>query len=80
MAVPMMDVGIVRVAVADRQMAVRMAVRFAAIPGEVVFVLVMQVMAVAMAVLDFLVGVGVLVAFRQVQPDAERHQCRGQPE
>ena len=83
MAMPMMYVRVMRVAMADGQVAVRVAVRFAAIPVEVVLVLVVRIVwivPVAVRVLGFFVCVRMLVSFSQVQPDADSHQSCGQPE
>jgi len=76
MAMPVMYVRVMRVAMADRQMAVRVVVRFAAIPVKVVLMLVMRIvriMPVAVRVFGFFMRMLVLVAFGQVQPDADRH-------
>ena len=78
--VPVMQVGVVRVAVRETAMPVRMGVRFAAVPREAVAMLVMLIVRVRMRVLDRLVHVVVLMALRQVQPHAERHERRGDPE
>ena len=76
----MMDVGIMRMAMADRQVSVRVAVRFAAVPGEVVLMLVVQIVAVAVRMFVFFMRMRMLVAFRQMQPDADTHQSGCQPE
>ena len=75
-----MDVGVVRVAVGNGIVCVRMRMRFGAIPREIVGVLVMDVMHVAVGMGDGFVRVHVLVAFGQVQPHADAHQYGGNPE
>ena len=80
MRVPMMHVGVVRVAMRDRYVAVRMRVRLHAVPREIVFVLMVFVVLVRVSVLERLVRVRVVVTFAHVQPDAERHQREREPE
>jgi hypothetical protein len=63
-----MQVGIVRVTVHQALVAVRMAVRLAAVPGEVMFVLMVLIMHVDMSVLDRLVDVPVLVPLGDMEP------------
>ena len=59
----------------DRLVTVCMSMRFAAIPFEFVYVLVMSIVAVPMRVLDYFVGMLVLVMFTEMQPNTEYHQC-----
>jgi len=61
-------------------MAVGMAVRLAAIPLEVMLVLVMLVVLVFVHVRHRLVRMLVLMALGKVQPHAKRHQGRRYPE
>ena len=63
-----------------RHMPMRMHVRFRAVPGEVMPVLVMLVVHVFMCVFEWLVRVLVLVMFGQMQPDAGSHQRGSDPE
>lgn len=72
-----------------REMGVRMGngqmhvwVRMRLVPGisKFVFVLVMLVMAMPMGVREPLMRVFMLVPFAYVQPDAERHRGRSNPE
>src|SRR5574343_802156 len=72
--VPVVDVRVMGVSVHQRGVVVRVAVRLAAVPGEVVRVLVVGVVAVRVVVVQGLVGVLVLVALAPVQPHAQRHQ------
>ncbi|AKU23504.1 hypothetical protein ACZ75_20630 [Massilia sp. NR 4-1] len=51
-----------------------------AIPPKIMFVLVVQIMAVGMTVLHRLVLMFMLVALGQMQPDAGRHERRRAPE
>lgn len=76
----MVDIWKMRMVVGDRQMAVPVLVRFAPIPIRAMLVQVVLVVHVAMAVLQRLVGVLVLVTLCQVQPDAKGHQCARWPE
>lgn len=62
----MMDVGKVRVGVGERDVPVRVAMRLGTVPVEIVFMLVVLVMNVAMGVFQCLVGVFVLMMFREV--------------
>ena len=80
MAVPVMDIGEVWMRMHERVVSMHMAMRFLAIPAEIVPVLVMLVVTMAMFVLERFMPVRVLVAFAQVQPDADRHQAAGNPE
>jgi len=75
-----MNVGVMRVAVRDGFVGVRMRMRFGAIPREIVGVLVMDVVHVAVGMGDGLVLVHVFVALAQVQPHADAHQYGCNPE
>lgn len=77
MAVPVVDIGKMRVAVPQRRMAVRVAVRQAVVPGEIMLVLVVGVVAVPVGVLLRPVFMLVLVPLAQVQVQAARHQQAG---
>ena len=74
------DIRIVRMAMGQRGVGVLVRVRFAPVPVEIVYVLVMFVVHVAVGMRDRLVRMQMLVAFGQVQPHAGSHQRRGQPE
>ena len=54
--------------------------RLVAVPREAVAMLVVLIVRVRMRMLHRLVHVLVLMALRQVQPHAERHERRGDPE
>lgn len=69
---PVMNVRKMRVAVRDRQMHVRMRVRFIAVIRKVACVLMRVV--VPMPMLEPLVRMRVFVPFAHMQPDTERHQ------
>ena len=72
MIVAMMEVRIVRVGMPGRCMAMPMRVRlgYRAIVG----VLVMRIMNVDMLVLHGVVGMFVVMALRQMQPETKSHQ------
>ena len=76
MLVPVMQIGIVRMAMHERRVGMPMRMRLAR--GRVgVVVLVMFVMKVAMLVLDRLVRMIMLVPLGEMQPKSERHQTAG---
>ena len=70
----MVHVRIVRVNVGERRVDVRMDVRFLAVPGEVVGVLMMVIVRVGVRMFLQLVLVPVSMALCQVQPDAGSHE------
>jgi hypothetical protein len=78
--VPVMQIGIVRVAVHQAPVAMEVAVGLAAVQAGIVFVLMMLVVHVDMGMLDRPVDVPVLVPLGHMEPYAERHQRRGDPE
>ena len=80
MRMPMVDIRKMRVAVRKRCMMMKMSVRLGAIPRKVVCVRMMFVVHMIMHVIHRLVQMFMPVAFRQVQPNAKRHQCCGNPE
>lgn len=80
MPVPVMNVRKMRMAVRDRQMHVRMRVRFVAVVRKIVRMLMMFVMPMPVRVLEPLVRMRVFMPFANVQPDAERHQRGSDPE
>ena len=75
--VPVVRVGVVRMAVRHGCVAVRMVVPHACGDRGGVVVRVMRVMAMPMRMFRFRVMVLVNMAFRKVQPDAERHEDAG---
>ena len=75
-----MDVRVMRVAVGQRRVGVLVGMRFAAVPIEIVRVLMVFVVYVAVRMGDRLMGVQVLVTLGQMQPYARAHQAGGQPE
>jgi hypothetical protein len=77
---PVVHVGIVRMAVGKLLMYVWMRVRLTTVPRKVVRVLVMFVMPVAMRVRRRFMRVRVFMAFSQVKPDAASHERGGDPE
>lgn len=78
MLMPVMRIWVMRVAVHQGFMPVRMAVRCAGGNREVVRMLVMFVMDMRMFVHQCFMGVRMRVPFAQMQPDTQRHQPPGQ--
>ena len=74
MVVAVMGVGIMRVRMHERFVAMPMVVRFAGRIGGRVRVVVMFVVVMHVFVLQLLVRVEVLMPFHQVQPHTRRHQ------
>ena len=74
---PVMNVRKVSVPVHGGFVQVRMRMRFGAIPLKSMGMLMVFVMAVRVHVLDGFVDMLVDVLFAEVQPDAERHERRG---
>lgn len=76
---PVVDIGIVRMAVSDRRMPMGMRVRLTGRVVRTMGVPMVNVVGVAMAVCFVLVGMLVPVSLSQVEPDAYCHQpARGQ--
>ncbi len=80
MPVAVVQVGIVGMAVGQRGMLVCMHMRLAAVPGEVVGMLVVDIMPVRMGMVHRRMLVVVGMVLTQVQPPAQAHQRGGQPE
>jgi hypothetical protein len=78
--VSVVEVRIVGVAVTQRLVGVSVRVRLAGRRRRVVVMVVVLVVLVPMLVLQPLVNVLVLVALTDMEPDAEQHEGRGQPE
>lgn len=76
----MMNVRKVRMTVAQRRVFMFVAVGFAAVPFKWMLVLMMLVVHMPMAVLEWIVPVLVAVVFPQVNPHAKAHQQGGGPE
>lgn len=76
MLVPVVDVRVVGVSVGHSFVLMGMAIRLSRRVVGRVFVLVVFVVDVAVVMLNRLVPVFVVVPLRQVQPDADPHQCR----
>jgi hypothetical protein len=79
MAVPMVNIRVMRMSVRQGFMNVLMGVRLARINIWRMLVLVMFVMDVAVRMLQVFVGVPVFVTLAQMQPDADCHQQRSGP-
>ena len=75
-----MDIREMRMTVLERRMLMGMSVRFRAIHWKIVRVLMMVVVVVVMGVIQRLMRMVVAMAFREVQPYAQRHQPRRNPE
>jgi hypothetical protein len=71
---PMMQVGVMRVPMHQGRMPVPMRVRPIGWQAQVMLMLVVRVMAVPMFVFHCFVDVLVVVAFREVKPEAKSHQ------
>ena len=80
MTVTMMDVRVMRMRVNEFFVAMSVRVRLAGRVVRVVGVLMVLVMGVQMLMFHRLMLMDVLVAFGQVQPDAEYHQDGGDTE
>jgi len=78
MAVGVVQIRKVRMPMHQFAMTVRVQMRLLAVPGEIVFVLMVHVMDMGVSVLDRLVRVFVIVALGQMQPHAGRHEERAQ--
>ena len=79
MAVPVMQIGIVRMPVTQAPVLVRMGMRLAPVPAPLMLVLVMQVMHVFVRVRRRFVLMLVLVPLGEVQPYPKTHQGRSRP-
>src|SRR5512145_1807628 len=75
-----MNIGIVRMRVRDGLVPMRMDVRLAAVPFEVMLMPVMLVVRMRMGMGQRLVRMPVLVPLGEVQPDAAAHERRSDPE
>ena len=71
---PVVQVGVMGMGVHQRRMHMRMHVGLAPVPGEIVGVPVMRVVAMGVRMLQPLVRVPVRMALGYVQPYASRHQ------
>lgn len=80
MRMSVVNVRVVRMLVSHRRVLMWMFMRFTRIPTVIMFVLVVLVMVVHVRVFHRFVGVGVLMVFRQMQPDTQPHQRTGYPE
>lgn len=74
MGMPMMHVGIVSVNVDQRQVNVRVTVRFPAVPSSRVGMLVVRIVRMCVRMFLLLVCVQMTVMFGKVKPDAARHE------
>ena len=70
----------VRMSMRQHGMAMRMRVRFAPVPGEVMVMAVVFIVYMPMRVVQRLVCVFVLVPFADMQPHAKSHQAGREPE
>jgi len=78
--VAVMEVRVMGMAMHHPAMRMRVCMRLVLRPGETVAVLMMLIVHVGMRMLHRLVQVLMLVALRQVQPHAERHERGRDPE
>jgi hypothetical protein len=72
-----MCIRVVRVSVLERVVVVRMAVRFFAIPYEIVLVLKVFIMQMGVRMPHHMMNVFVRMLFCQMQPYAKCHECTG---
>lgn len=79
-AVLVVNVRVMGVAVLQGSVSVRVAVCTVVIPFKVMRVLVVFIMAVCVIMFQRLVQMGMRVVLGEVQPHAQAHQCRSQPE
>lgn len=77
---PVVDIREMGVPVCDRLVLVHMRMRLLAIPFAVMLVLMVLIMDVGVAVFQRFMGVFMLMALGQMQPDAPSHQTACQPE
>ena len=77
MPVAVVDIGIVRVAVDQHFVPMRVPMRLCSVPFEGMTVSVMLVMPVRVRMLERLVDVLVLMPFAHVKPHAQRHERHG---
>lgn len=77
---PVVYVREMRMSMRQHGMAMRMCVRFAPVPGEVMVMAVVFIVHMPMRVVQRLVGVVVLVPLADMQPDPDGHQACGHPE
>lgn len=80
MPVPVMYVGEVRMLVRQHSVPMWVHMRLVSFPWEVVLVLMVRAVLVAMCVLECLMRVLMFVPFPNVQPNAQTHKRRGNPE
>ncbi len=80
MGVAVMQVRIMWMLVRDRCMTMTVHMRLLPVPREIMRMLVMFVMTVQVFMRDRFMRVFMLVMLGHVQPDAEGHQCRRNPE
>ena len=80
MAVPMVNIRIVRMRMPKRRVDVFVSVWFAWVPGKIMRVLMVFIMNVSMAVTHRFMGMFVHVFLSQMKPDPRSHQSSGQPE
>lgn len=80
MPMAVMHVRIVRVRMRQGPVAMRMSMRFAAVPDKIMVMLMMRIVAMTMVVIHAFVGVLVRMAFADVKPYTQGHQSAGDPE
>ncbi len=79
MGMAVVEIGVMRVRVDQRLVAMPMCMRFAAVPLERMLVPVMRIVHVLVIVLHRLVRMLVLVPLGEMQPHAEPHQRCSSP-
>ena len=80
MNVAVVHVRKVRVPVGQYGMAMRVHMRFDAVPLEIMLMSMMGIVDMGVCMVQRLMGVSVLMPLAEVEPDAECHQARRHPE
>ena len=80
MGMPVVRIRVMRMAMGHRSVRVFVRMGLLAVPWKIMLMLMMQIMAMSVRVSERFMCVLVLVPLGQMQPDATRHQCSGDPE
>ena len=76
----MVQVGVMRMSMHEAIMPMAMSMRLSCIQARLMFMLMMLVVDMGVAVFHRLVDMLVLVTLAHMQPDAQRHERRSDPE
>ena len=80
MPVPVMKIRIVRMRMDQGSMFMHMRVGLTAVPGFVMFVLMVLIVPMRVGMDKTLVTVKMRMSLSHMQPDSDAHHARGQPE